>query len=112
MATVALAPGSDVSLITEIDFAAIKDATEAGELQIVWGVNATLNGYGSFYSIVSRLFHPELRFERYIGEMIQTNFAIGKDDRDCQQFGTALVTKNDKHGLAGQSPLDFKGIKS
>ena len=43
-------PGSDVSLITEIDFAAIKDATEAGELQIAWGRERNLEWIWEFFA--------------------------------------------------------------
>ncbi len=112
VATVALAPGSDVSLITEIDFAAIKDATEAGELQIAWGVNATLNGYGSFLLNSVQTISPNLDLNKYIGDDLKPILPLAKDDRDCQQFGTALVTRMTNMALAGQSPLDFKGIKA
>ncbi len=111
VATVALAPGSDVSLITDIDVAAIKELTQAGEMPLAWGIAGTLNGYGSFLLHAAQTVSPNLDLNKYIDEDLKPILPLAKDDRDCQQFGTALGMKMTELAIAGKSPLDFKGIK-
>lgn len=112
VATVALAPGSDVSLITDIDFASIKELTGSGQAPLAWGVAGNLNGYGSFLLHGATAIAPNLDLNKYVGDDLKPLLSLAKDDRDCQQFGTALGMKITSLAVAGQSPLDFKGIKA
>ncbi|WMW79603.1 alpha/beta fold hydrolase [Undibacterium cyanobacteriorum] len=112
VATVALAPGSDVSLITDIDFASIKELTASDQAPLAWGVAGNLNGYGTFLLHGATAIAPTLDLTKYVGDDLKPIIALAKDDRDCQQFGTALAMKVSSLAVAGQTPLDFKGIKS
>ena len=68
VATVALAPGSDVSLITDIDFASIKELTGSGQAPLAWGVAGNLNGYGSFLLHGATAIAPNLDLNKYVGD--------------------------------------------
>jgi acetyl esterase/lipase len=112
VATVALAPGSDLSLITDIDFASIKQLVAAGNIPMAWGVAANLNGYGSFLLHGAQAVSPNLDLNKYIGDDLKAILPMLKYDYDCEQFGTALAVRMTYLASTGNMPTEFKGIKS
>jgi pimeloyl-ACP methyl ester carboxylesterase len=111
-AVVALAPGTDLVLISNEQFQTFDDLTAAGEVILSANRLFYLNAYAAYvahsHSLIVDGFEPAGIFDEDIAPLID----IALDETDCGDYADRVASALQQHFIANDSTVDgFRGLK-